>query len=237
MEAKSSDLKLLGGWFSPFVTRVKIALNIKGLEYENIEEDLNSKSDLLLRSNPVHKKIPVLIHGDKPICESLVIVQYIDEVWSNGPSILPQDAYDRAIARFWVSYIDDKLFVCMWNILMAFEDEEERKPHFEQLEEEVLVTLEVAFNKCSEGKPFFGGNDVGFIDIALGSFLPFLYVLEKMNGKKVLTVHKFPELANWTTNFIANSVVTETLPEIDDKLVLFCKAFRRKWVTAKAAAK
>ncbi|MED6139196.1 glutathione s-transferase, partial [Stylosanthes scabra] len=108
MAAKSSDLKLLGGWFSPFATRVKIALNIKGLEHENIEEDLNSKSDLL-RSNPVYKKIPVLILGEKSICESSIIVQYIDEVWSNnGPAILPQHAYDRAVARFWVSYIDDK---------------------------------------------------------------------------------------------------------------------------------
>ncbi|MED6225730.1 glutathione s-transferase [Stylosanthes scabra] len=105
MAAKSSDLKLLGGWFfSPFVIRAKI----EGLEYENIEEDLNSKSDLL-RSNPVYNKVPVLIHGDKSICESSIIVEYIDEVWSNAPSILPQDAYDRAIARFWVSYIDDKI--------------------------------------------------------------------------------------------------------------------------------
>ncbi|KAL4315318.1 hypothetical protein AHAS_Ahas15G0173100 [Arachis hypogaea] len=217
MEAKSSDLKLLGGWFSPFVTRVKIALNIKGLEYENIEEDLNSKSDLLLRSNPVHKKIPVLIHGDKPICESSIILQYIDEVWSNAPSILPPDAYDRAIARFWVSYIDDK-------------------PHFEQLEEEILVKLEEAFGKCSEEKPFFGGSKVGLTDIAFGSFLPSLRVLEEMNGKKVLANDKFPGLVNWATNFIVNSAVTRILPEID-KLALFCMDLRQKWVTAKATAK
>ncbi|KAL1355128.1 hypothetical protein HN51_007165 [Arachis hypogaea] len=236
MAAKSSDLKLLGGWFSPFVTRVKIALNIKGLEYENIEEDLNSKSDLLLRSNPVHKKIPVLIHGDKPICESSIILQYIDEVWSNAPSILPQDAYDRAIATFWVSYIDDKLLLCMRNILLAFEDEEERKPHSEQLEEEILVKLEEAFGKCSEKKPFFGGSKVGITDIAFGSFLPSLRVLEEMNGKKVLTNDKFPGLVNWATNFIANSAVTGTLPEID-KLALFCKALRQKRLIAKAAAK
>ena len=105
-----SDLKLLGAWFSPFATRVKIALNIKGLDYEDIEETLNPKSDLLLQSNPVHKKIPVLLHGGKSICESSIIVEYIDEVWSNGPSILPENAYDRAIARFWASYIDDKVF-------------------------------------------------------------------------------------------------------------------------------
>ncbi|MED6147007.1 glutathione s-transferase, partial [Stylosanthes scabra] len=231
--AKSSDddLKLLGGWFSPFATRVKIALNIKGLEYENIEEDLNSKSDLLLRSNPVHKKIPVLFHGEKPICESSIIVEYIDEVWSNGPSILPQDAYDRAIARFWVSYIDDKLLACMRGILAGGEDEKVKKPHFEQLEEEVFVKLEEAFNKCGDGKPFFGGNNVGFIDITFGSFLPFMRVIEEINGKKVLVDDKFPALANWAANFVADSVVIETLPE-NDKLVLFAKALLEKWAAA-----
>jgi len=106
------DLKLLGAPFSPFALRVKIALNIKGLDYENIVETMNPKSDLLLQSNPVYKKIPVLIHGDKAICESAIIVEYIDEVWKNNgtPSILPSNAYDRAIAKFWVAYIDDKVF-------------------------------------------------------------------------------------------------------------------------------
>ena len=107
-----NELRLLGAWFSPYALRVQIALNLKGLDYEVVEETLNPKSDLLLKSNPVHKKIPVLLHGDKVICESAIIVEYIDEVWSNNAlSILPQNAYDRANARFWVSYIDDKVFV------------------------------------------------------------------------------------------------------------------------------
>lgn len=108
--AASNELKLLSGWFSPFAMRVRIALNLKGLDYEVLEETLNPKSDLLLQSNPVHKKIPVLIHKDKPICESAIIVEYIDEVWNDGPSILPSDAYERANARFWGAYIDDKVY-------------------------------------------------------------------------------------------------------------------------------
>ena len=104
-----SDVKLIGAWPSPFVMRPRIALNIKSEGYEFLEETLGSKSQLLLESNPVHKKMPVLIHDGKPICESLVIVEYIDEVWSSGPSILPSDPYDRALARFWAAYLDEKV--------------------------------------------------------------------------------------------------------------------------------
>ena len=109
MARSTNNLKLLGGWFSPFVLKVKIALSIKSLQYENIEENLSSKSELLVQSNPVYKKIPVLLHGDKAICESKIIVEYIDEVWNSAPSILPSDAYHRATARFWASYMDDKV--------------------------------------------------------------------------------------------------------------------------------
>lgn len=87
-----------------------MAFNLKSVDFDYVEETLSSKSKLLLDSNPVHKKIPVLIHDDKIICESLVIVQYIDQVWTdNGYSILPSDPSDRAVARFWAAYVDDKV--------------------------------------------------------------------------------------------------------------------------------
>lgn len=104
-----SELKVIGKWSSPYAMRVKIALNIKALEHEHFEETLNPKSDLLLQSNPVYGKVPVLLHHGRPICESLIIVQYIDETWSTDPPILSSDPHDRALARFWAAYIDDRV--------------------------------------------------------------------------------------------------------------------------------
>ena len=106
--AGKEDLKLLGLPLSPFVISVRMALNMKGVSYEYVDEDLSNKSELLLKSNPVHKKVPVLIHNGKPICESLVILQYVDELFA-GRSILPTDSYERATARFWAAYAGDKV--------------------------------------------------------------------------------------------------------------------------------
>uniref|UniRef100_A0A3N7G9L8 Glutathione S-transferase n=1 Tax=Populus trichocarpa TaxID=3694 RepID=A0A3N7G9L8_POPTR len=99
---------LLDFWPSPWAVRVKVALAEKGIEYESREQNLIDKSSLLLEMNPVHKMIPVLIHNGKPICESLNIVQYIDEVWKDKSPLLPSDPYQRSQARFWADYIDKK---------------------------------------------------------------------------------------------------------------------------------
>lgn len=102
----TENVVLLGSWPSSYAMRVKIALAEKEIKYESKEENLFDKSHLLLEMNPVHKKIPVLIHNGKPICESLIIIQYIDEVWHHKSPLMPSDPYRRSQARFWADYVD-----------------------------------------------------------------------------------------------------------------------------------
>lgn len=115
----ADEVVLLDFWPSPFGMRVRIALAEKGIKYEYKEEELiGNKSPLLLQMNPVHKKIPVLIHNGKPVCESLIAVQYIDEVWSDRSPLLPSDPYQRAQARFWADYVDKKVPFSDWLLLL-----------------------------------------------------------------------------------------------------------------------
>ncbi|KAH7573116.1 hypothetical protein JRO89_XS03G0071600 [Xanthoceras sorbifolium] len=97
------EVKLHGFWSH----RVTWALKLKGGEFEYIEEDLTNKTELLLKYNPVYKKIPVLVHSAKPIAESLVILEYIEETWPHNP-LLPTEAYQKAIARSWIQFGTNK---------------------------------------------------------------------------------------------------------------------------------
>ncbi|KAM7495328.1 hypothetical protein LguiB_029937 [Lonicera macranthoides] len=161
------EVILLDFWASLFGMRVRIALAEKGIEYEYREEDLiNNKSPLLLEMNLVHKKIPVLIHNGKPVCESLLIVQYTGEVWKDKVPILPADPHERAHANFWADYVDDSLgFLpkCVWDEAEVALSEKGIK--YEYREEDIinnksplLLKLNPVHKKISvlihNGKPF-----------------------------------------------------------------------------------
>ncbi|XP_051225522.1 probable glutathione S-transferase GSTU6 [Lolium perenne] len=226
---EAGKLQLLGAWMSPFVIRVKVALQIKGLSYEYIEEDLQRKSDLLLRSNPVHKKVPVLIHDGRPVCESLVVLEYVDEAWpKTGPPLLPADPYDRATARFWATYVNNTFFQS-WRALFRSTTAEQRAEAFKNVVPQV-ETLERAFKECSKGKDFFGGDEVGIVDLALGSFLVWIRVVDELAGTNLLDGEKFPGLAAWAERFLAVDAVAEVMPEAGKIMEHY------KWFLAKLAA-
>lgn len=60
-------------------------------------------------STTVHKKVPVLVHNGKPIAESVVIVEYIDEAWSDLYTLLPSNPYEKANTRFWAKFVEEKV--------------------------------------------------------------------------------------------------------------------------------
>nr|CAD1835351.1 unnamed protein product [Ananas comosus var. bracteatus] len=79
-----------------------------------------------------------------------------------------------------------------------------------------LQQLESAFTKCSKGKAFFGGDTIGYLDIALGCFLSWFKAVEMMNtGVNILDVVKTPLLAEWVNRFCSDDAVKEVMPEPD----------------------
>ncbi|KAK9125183.1 hypothetical protein Scep_014029 [Stephania cephalantha] len=202
-------VKLIGTWSSPFSKRVELALKMKGISYEYIEEDLFNKSALLFEYNPIHEKIPVLIHNGKPIVESLIIT------WKENP-ILPQDPYERAVARFLAKLIDEKCLGTLRNASWSYGEESEK------LMEEARGQLRTLENEL-KGKRFFGGDHIGLVDIAANFIAFWVGVFQEVRGVSLINEETFPVLHEWTERFASSSVVKETLPP-RDKLLSFFQA-------------
>ncbi|KAK1601167.1 hypothetical protein QYE76_016879 [Lolium multiflorum] len=225
--AAGDELKVLGTWRSPFALRVRLALNFKGLGYEYLEEDLDNKSDLLLQSNPVTKKLPVLIHNDVPICESLVILEYIDEKFAAiGPSLLPADHYERAMARFWATYIDSKLVAQWLKMFRANTDKQKAEATRETIE--AVETLEgLLLSDGQSKKPFFGGDDPGYVDVVLAGMIAWMQGTKALCGVELLDAAKTPLLLEWTERFAELDAAKLIMPDLDN-LVEFAKVKRAK---------
>jgi glutathione S-transferase len=227
---QEGQVKLLGTSQSPAVLRVRIALALKGIDYEFIEEDLQNKSPLLLQSNPVHKKVPVLLHNGNSVCESMIIVQYIDDAWdTKAPNLMPKDPYARAIARFWAAFVDDKIVPSILGVFTG-QGEEQQKA----VEESVanFFSLEEALRTSS--KAYFGGDEIGLVDIALGSMSTWIKVLQKVTDIVLIDPEKMPLLSTWMERFLEADGVKEVMPD-PAKLLEFASAMRARFTQTPAA--
>ncbi|XP_073027781.1 glutathione transferase GST 23-like [Primulina eburnea] len=212
-------VKILGFWVSPYVHRVRWALKLKGVEYEYIEEDIFNKSPSLFELNPVHARVPVLVHHGKPLPESCIILEYIDEAWKNNP-LLPQHPLERAQARFWVKFAEEKVLGGLWGVLCSEgEIQEERL----KLAMDALQTME----EILKGKMFFGGETIGYLDLTLGFISYMLPVWEEIACLKILDPSKYPALIAWIHNFLDHEAIKgEYMPSKEQMKTYF--AWRRK---------
>jgi len=93
-------IQLYGFWRSIASFRVRVALRLKGLPFEEIPIDILSGEQFELGYETVNAErvVPTFIHDGHSVFQSLAIIEYLDEIQPK-PRLIPDDTKERAYAR------------------------------------------------------------------------------------------------------------------------------------------
>jgi glutathione S-transferase len=113
---RTSDIILYAYTFRSRAERVIWALNELELEYRLVRLDPlkgENRTESFLQLNPAGK-IPVLVHGETVVTESLAVMEYVDSIAAPG-SLIPADpggqSRYRQLVYFMMSEIESYLWI------------------------------------------------------------------------------------------------------------------------------
>ncbi|KAK8083794.1 hypothetical protein PG996_002575 [Apiospora saccharicola] len=200
--AAEQPLKLFAGWFCPFVQRVWLALEEKGIPYQYIEVNPYYKGEQLMKANP-RGLVPTLeVAPGKALYESTVLLQYLEETYPHrAPRLLPPVAGDegnvvqdheavftRARARIWMDFVTTRV-IPAWHRLLQFQagtqrgNQDNSKKMLEGKRDEYRgYLLEFARAMDPEGPFFFAGDEIGMVDIAIAPWVLRHWVFDHFKG-------------------------------------------------------
>jgi maleylacetoacetate isomerase len=100
----ATGLVLYSYWRSSAAYRVRIALNLKGLDYEtrpvHLVRNGGEQHSADYRALNPQETVPCLLDGDRVVTQSLAIMEYLDEMYpAEEAALLPMDARGRAQVR------------------------------------------------------------------------------------------------------------------------------------------
>jgi glutathione S-transferase len=90
--------------------KVRLVLDEKALPWESKLLNVHRGEQF----TPEYRKlnpnavVPTLVHDGRPIIESTIIIEYLDDTFP-APALMPGNSYRRAMARLWMKKIDDYL--------------------------------------------------------------------------------------------------------------------------------
>ena len=93
-------IQMYGFWRSIASFRVRVALRLKGIEFDETSIDILSGEQFepgYDAINPAHA-LPAVVHDGNLLVQSLPIIEYLDQLYPEPP-LLPADAKGRAYAR------------------------------------------------------------------------------------------------------------------------------------------
>lgn len=111
----SERVQIIGGYVSPYVRKVLVVLDQKGIDYE-IDPIVPFMGDERFSSISPLRRIPVLIDDQVTLADSSVICQYLEDRYPQ-PALYPPGIPDRARARWLEEYADTRLGeVLIWRL-------------------------------------------------------------------------------------------------------------------------
>ena len=108
-------VQIIGSYLSPYVRKVLVVLDLKGISYEIDPIVPFFGNDRFSQMSPV-RRIPVLIDDDATLADSSVICQYLEDRYAQ-PALYPADIVDRARARWLEEFADSRMGdVLIWRL-------------------------------------------------------------------------------------------------------------------------
>jgi maleylacetoacetate isomerase len=99
----STPFTLYSYWRSSAAYRVRIALNLKGMDYairpvHLVRDGGQQHAEAYRELNP-QQMVPVLLDGERVVRQSLAIIEYLEDAYPDTPPLLPSDLRERARVR------------------------------------------------------------------------------------------------------------------------------------------
>ncbi|KAK2998611.1 hypothetical protein RJ639_024559 [Escallonia herrerae] len=118
------------------------------------------------------------------------------------------------MARFWAKFNDDKVLPSVWQFFISQgkEQEEAMVPAIENLK---------FLEQQLKGQKFFGGDTIGFLDLAVGWMANLVSIFEAVTGLKLIVEEKFPHLSTWMQDFSDVPAIKENWPPRERMITKF----------------
>ena len=185
MPRSRSDLRLISFHLCPYAQRASIVLSEKGAAFDRVNIDLANKPDWFLEISPLGR-VPVLVVGDRPVFESAVIVEYLEETLPNP--LHPADPLDRARHRSWMEFASSALsdIAGLYSARTADAFEEKRR---------LIDTRFARLDAELERGPFFAGEAFSMVDAAFAPVFRYFDVFDTIADLGVFEAR--PKLVAW----------------------------------------
>jgi maleylacetoacetate isomerase len=202
-------------WRSTAAYRVRIALNLKGVDYTSVPVHLlrdggEQKTPAFLARNP-QGLVPVLSVGEDDISQSLAIVEFLEET-TPEPPLLPADPAGRARVRGLAMAIACDIHpICNLRVLQFLSgdlglSDEQRSMWIRHWITEGFRAIETRLVNDGSSGEFCHGDQPGLADICL---VPQVYNAQRF----ACPMDPFPAIARINASCLELAAFSEAVPE------------------------